>query len=126
MQGAVITIMGALITIGLNIILVPKLHYLGAALATFFCYFFMMITSYLRGQKYYPIPYAKKKLIAYLIIVAAIYLTHRGLVMLWDNPWFNIGTATILLAMFVLFIGKIEKKELEKLPYVRRFFAAKE
>ena len=74
MYGAVITIGGAVITIVLNIVLIPKLHYTGAALATFCCYLFMMLSSYLLGQKYYPVPYPVKKLIAYLTLSVLIYL----------------------------------------------------
>ena len=69
MTGAAITIGGAIITIVLNIWLIPKYHYPGAAIATFCCYLFMMITSYLLGQKNYPVPYAVKKLMAYIVIV---------------------------------------------------------
>jgi len=118
MYGAVITFSGAVITILLNILLIPKLHYLGAALATFCCYLFMMITSYSLGQKYYPVPYAKKKLIAYLVIVTLIYLLHRGLLLISHNWVFNIGTATILKALFILFIAKIERKEIQRLPVI--------
>ncbi|MBL0130378.1 MAG: polysaccharide biosynthesis C-terminal domain-containing protein [Chitinophagaceae bacterium] len=121
MLGALITIAGALITIVLNIVLIPKYHYLGAAIATFSCYLFMMITSYVMGQKYYPVPYAKKKLIAYLVLVVLIYLAHRGMVYLWANHWFNLGAASLLLLLFTLFVGKIERKELEKIPLARRF-----
>jgi O-antigen/teichoic acid export membrane protein len=122
MLGAIITFAGAAITIALNILLIPRYHYLGAAIATFCCYLFMMITSYLLGQKYYPVPYAKKKLIAYLSLVTLIYGTHRGLVYLWDNHWFNLGTATFLLGFFAWFVGKIERKELEKIPGIGKFF----
>lgn len=125
MTGAVITIVGAAITIVLNILLIPKMHYLGAAIATFCCYLFMMITSYVMGQKYYPVPYARKKLIAYLVIVILIYIVHRGLVYLWDNHWFNIGSATALLLLFAWLIGRVEKKELQKLPFVGKFFVPK-
>jgi O-antigen/teichoic acid export membrane protein len=123
MYGAAITIAGAVITIVLNIILIPQLHYLGAALATFCCYLFMMIISYSLGQKYYPVPYARKKLIAYLAIAALLYAMHRGLLMISSNAWFGIGTATVLLLAFTLFIAKIEKKEFERLPYLGKFFA---
>ncbi|MGH2553581.1 MAG: polysaccharide biosynthesis C-terminal domain-containing protein, partial [Chitinophagaceae bacterium] len=125
MMGAIITIAGAIITIVLNILLIPKYHYLGAAIATFSCYLFMMITSYLLGQKYYPVPYAKTKLISYLVLVVLIYLAHWGLVYLWDNRWFNLGSATLLLLLFTLFVGKIERKELGRLPVVGRFFTSK-
>ena len=125
MMGAAITIAGAFLTIALNILLIPKFHYLGAAIATFCCYLFMMITSYWLGQKHYPVPYAKKKLMAYLVLVVLIYLTHRGLISLWDNRWFNLGTATFLFGFFTWFVGKIERKELEKIPFLRKFYTPK-
>jgi O-antigen/teichoic acid export membrane protein len=121
MYGAAITIGGAVITLLLNIILIPKLHYLGAALATFCCYSFMMITSYIYGQKYYPVPYARKKLIAYLVMVSLIYLLHRGLLMISQNWLLNIGSATILLGLFALFIAKVERREFQQLPLVGKY-----
>jgi O-antigen/teichoic acid export membrane protein len=125
MMGAMITIGGALITIALNILLIPQWHYLGAAIATFCCYLFMMITSYVLGQKYYPVPYARKKLIAYLMLVVLMYAAHRGLIYLWDNRWFNLGSATWLLLLFALFVSKIERKELERLPVIGKFLTKK-
>jgi O-antigen/teichoic acid export membrane protein len=118
MTGAIITIGGAIITIVLNISLIPRYHYFGAAIATFCCYLFMMITSYLLGQKHFPVPYARKKLIAYLVMVVLIYLTHRGLIWAWDNRWFQLFTATLLLLLFALCVAKVEKKELERIPFI--------
>lgn len=125
MYGAIITIAGAVITIVLNIILIPQLHYLGAALATFTCYLLMMIISYVLGQKYYPIPYARKKLLAYLFIATLVYLLHRGLLMIWDNFIFSFGSATVLILGFAWFILQVEKTEFQKLPYVGKFFNSK-
>lgn len=125
MIGAFITIGGAAVTVVLNILLIPQFHYLGAALATFFCYLLMMIASYLLGQKYYPIPYAKKKLIAYLLIVSILYLSHRGLLMLWNDFLFSIGSATVLMLIFTWFVGLVERKEFQRMPVVGRLFASK-
>jgi O-antigen/teichoic acid export membrane protein len=122
MYGAIITIGGAAITVILNIILIPQWHYLGAAIATFACYFLMMLVSYSLGQKFYPVPYPRKKLIAYLLIVIFLYLLHRGLLKIWDNQWFNVISATALLTLFALFISKVEKKEFQKLPLIGRFY----
>jgi O-antigen/teichoic acid export membrane protein len=108
----------------LNIILIPQWHYLGAAIATFACYFLMMLVSYSLGQKFYPVPYARKKLIAYLLIVTFLYLLHRGLLKVWDNGWFNVISATALLMLFALFISKIEKKEFQKLPLIGKLYKA--
>jgi O-antigen/teichoic acid export membrane protein len=125
MTGALITIGGAAITIGLNILLIPRYHYLGAAIATFCCYLFMMITSYLLGQKHYPVPYARKKLIAYLVLVALLYLAHRGLTNLWTNRWFYLASATVFLFAFTAFVSKIERKELQRLPFIGKYFAVR-
>ncbi|HKZ66678.1 MAG TPA: polysaccharide biosynthesis C-terminal domain-containing protein [Chitinophagaceae bacterium] len=125
MTGAAITIGGAVITIVLNILLIPKLHYLGAAIATFCCYLMMMIASYILGQKHFPVPYARKKLMAYLVLVVIIYALHRGLTQAWENRWFNIGAATLLLGLFALFVAKIERKELERMPFIGRLFRPK-
>ncbi len=123
MYGAVITLAGAVITIVLNIILIPKLHYWGAAIATFSCYLFMMITSYITGQKFYPIPYARKKLIAYIVLVSLIVLTHRLIVYFYPHLWFSIITGTALLALFTYFVSRVERKELQKMPYIGRFIS---
>ena len=120
MTGAVITLMGAAITIVLNILLIPKYHYLGAAIATFCCYLFMMIVSYLLGQKHYPVPYPSKKIMAYLFIIVGIYGLHRAMLLLSGNVWYNLGTATALLALFTLFIAKVESTELKKLPVIHK------
>jgi O-antigen/teichoic acid export membrane protein len=121
MIGAWITLGGAAITIMLNLLLIPRFHYLGAAIATFCCYLLMMVASYFLGQKHYPVPYAKKKLIAYIVLAVLIYLLHLGLVYLWDNPWFNLGTATLLLFLFVILVMKTERKELERMPFIGKF-----
>jgi hypothetical protein len=75
------------------------------------------------GQKHYPVPYARKKLIAYLVMVVAMYGTHRALVWAWDNRWFNLLTATLLFSLFALFIVKVERKELERLPLIGKFIS---
>lgn len=58
--GAWFSIIGAIITIVLNFLLIPKMGYMGAAWATFICYGTIMILSYIYGQKHYAIPYSIK------------------------------------------------------------------
>lgn len=117
-MGAYITLAGAAITIGLNIVLIPSLHYLGAAIATFCCYLFMMVASYWLGKKYYPVPYAVKKLLSYLTLVVLLYGLHRALIMLTDHKGYYLLTATALLAFFTWVVVKSEQKELSALPWV--------
>lgn len=124
--GAVITVAGAVITIVLNILLIPKWHYTGAAIATFSCYLFMMISSYKLGQKYYPVPYAVKKLVAYMVLVVLIYLIHLGLVVLLpDVLWFSVLTGLLLFGFFAWFVSKIEARELSKMPVIGKYYQKK-
>ena len=64
--GAYISIVGAIITLVLNFLLIPKMSYMGSAVATLAAYGSMMLISYYLGNKYYPIPYDFKKIGAYL------------------------------------------------------------
>ena len=71
-----------------------------------------MIVSYVLGQRYYPVPYAKKKLVAYLVLVSVIVLIHRLLLYFYSPLWFSIATRTVLLAAFGAFVTRVEKREL--------------
>ncbi len=121
--GALITIGGALITVVLNLLLIPRWHYTGAAIATFCCYLFMMVACYRLGQKHYPVPYPRKKLTAYIVIVLLLYFIHLGLThFVSANLLFSIATGLLLFACFAWFVGKIEAKELARLPVIGRFY----
>lgn len=112
--GAYITLIGAAITVILNILLIPSLHYLGAAIATFVCYLVMMVLSYYWGQQYYPVPYAKKKLLSYLVLVSMIVLAHRMLLKLYDPLWFSIASGLLFFAGFAYFVSRVEKHEIRR------------
>ena len=121
--GAMITIGGAVITVVLNIVLIPRLHYTGAAIATFCCYLFMMLSSYWLGQKYYPIPYLVKKLTAYLTMVVLIYFIHLALIKwVFDSLLFSLGTGFVFFIFFTWFVSKIEARELAKMPVIGKYF----
>ena len=114
--GALITIGGAIITIAGNILLIPVMHYTGAALSTYLCYFFMMVASYVWGQKHYPVPYPVKKLVGYLTVVVVLYLVHLFITwLLPERLWISVILGICLLAGFSAFVFKIERKELQNL-----------
>jgi O-antigen/teichoic acid export membrane protein len=116
--GAYITLVGAGITLLINWLLIPYFSYMACAWATFFCYGSMMLMSYFWGQKVYRIPYATKKLIAYFVIVLAIYFIHKTAIYFYEPQWFSLLLATVLFLIFTWFISLVEKKELQKLPVV--------
>ncbi len=102
-KGAIISLIGALLTIGLNIAFIPAYGYVGCAWATFICYFTMMVIGYLWGQKYYPIPYNLGRAGLYLIVTLLFY----GLALLSEN-WMEANTLisnTLRATMLVSFIA---------------------
>ncbi|MGE5108326.1 MAG: lipopolysaccharide biosynthesis protein [Sphingobacteriales bacterium] len=121
MAGAYITIAGAIITIIINYLFIPRFSYMACAWATFACYGSMMVISYIWGQKHYYIPYATKKLVAYIVIVVLLFFLHRGILNIWDNKIIKYVSASGLLLSYVLFVLRIEKKEVQKLPVFGRF-----
>jgi len=66
--GLYISIVGAVITIVMNFVLIPKYSYMGSAWVSMLAYFVMMVISYVLGQKYYPIPYDLKRILSYLVV----------------------------------------------------------
>jgi O-antigen/teichoic acid export membrane protein len=120
--GAYITLIGAGITIAVNFIFIPYFSYLACAWATFLCYGTMMVISYTWGQKSYPVPYARKKLLAYMAIVVILYFIHQGIIRIWHGIVLNYTVATLFLVLFALFIYRIEKKEFDNLLKMGRKF----
>lgn len=111
--GAYITLIGAGITLAVNFLFIPYFSYMACAWATFLCYGSMMVISYLWGQKSYPVPYAWKKLLSYMVIVAVFYFIHYGITRVWHNRALNFTIASFLLLLFGLFIYRVERKEMD-------------
>lgn len=71
--GAYIAVIGAFITIFVNIIFIPIYGYIAAAWATLIVYATQMTMSYILGQKHYPIPYNIRKFLLYGIYALFLY-----------------------------------------------------
>lgn len=105
--GLYISVAGAVATIVLNILLVPKYGYMGSAWVSMLAYFIMMLISYVLGQKYYPIPYNLNRIIGYLsvsavLVVLSFWVFNR-----------NIYIGNALLLVFVAVVVYFEKDELK-------------
>jgi O-antigen/teichoic acid export membrane protein len=97
--GLYISGIGAILTIVLNLIFIPKFGYMASAWISLTAYTGMMILSYLWGQRNYPIPYKLKKNIFYLLssvcIVFVVFVVFdRNLII--GNTLFLIFTIVIL------------------------------
>jgi O-antigen/teichoic acid export membrane protein len=112
-KGALISLIGAGITIVLNLILIPILGYEGCAWTTFICYLTMLVIGYYWGQKYYPIPYNIKRIGLYVFTAILIYIIITY-VSLQIEPNSFLGFAIRLVALF-LFVGLGLKMEFKNL-----------
>ncbi len=118
--GLYITLLGTVITVAVNYIFVPKIGYMAGAWGTFLCYGTMMAVSYVWGQKVYPVPYVRKKLIAYIVIVVLLFFVHKGITNLFSNTYFSLGLGAVLTAIYGWFILLVERAEFKKMPYIGR------
>jgi O-antigen/teichoic acid export membrane protein len=111
--GAVVSIIGACITLILNILWIPLYSYMGSAWATLICYASMAAMSYVLGQKYYPVPYPLKRIGAHLALALSIYLVSD---MIRDSlaypPSLYLLINTLLLGVYLFIVYKMEEKEI--------------
>lgn len=119
--GVWITLAGAIITVAVNWLFIPRFGYMACAWATLLCYASMMIISYRWGQKKYHVPYPTKKLLAYIAIVIILFFIHKGISSVLDNDLISITIGAILLALYMFFILRVERKEFQKLPVVGKY-----
>lgn len=108
LNGAIIAVGGALLTIVLLIVVIPVYGYLGAAWVTLIVYFLMTLFSYFWGQKVFFIPYQYLKILAYIAVAILIYLFIN---------WINISNlvlkyffSALAIALFTYFSYRSETK----------------
>lgn len=109
--GAYISLVGALVTLVLNILLIPILSYMGSAIATIIAYGSMMLISYAMGQKKYPIPYDNKAISTYLGL--AVVLSGISFYIPILRETYIFGIVSIL--FFAYFVYRNEKETLLKI-----------
>jgi len=72
--GAYISVLGAVLTIGMNIVLIPQIGYMASAYTTCAAYGLMMVVSYMMSRKHFAIPYDLKNILLYLSIAISFSL----------------------------------------------------
>lgn len=70
--GAIISVVGAIITLAVNVVFIPKYSFYASAAATLLAYGSMMVLSYYLGRKKYPIPYDFKAILTYLVLAITL------------------------------------------------------
>jgi O-antigen/teichoic acid export membrane protein len=111
--GTFLTLTGALTVAVLNVILVPRIGYLGCAVAFACSGFTMMSLCYYFGQKYYPVPYDVKSALAYISAASVV---------IYASSQFPITDLTVSVAVhmlvFALFAAVVFWIERNSLPFL--------
>jgi O-antigen/teichoic acid export membrane protein len=120
-----ITGLGAAVNVGANLLLVPRMGIMGAALATLFAYMAMAGALYREAQKAYPIPYEWGRLRTLCAVIAGAWGAERLLSAAWaaDRPWFLAALRLGLLAAVppvLAFLGFFSPREMDFLTFRRR------
>jgi O-antigen/teichoic acid export membrane protein len=105
--GLYISGIGAILTIILNVLFIPRYSYMASAWISLIAYATMMVLSYLWGQKNYPIPYNIKKNLAY--IISSIFIVFLSFYVFKRN----IFAGNTLLILYALIAFYFERKELK-------------
>jgi len=109
--GAYITIVGALLTIAINVYYIPQYQYMASAWATLIVYATQMLLSYWLGQRHYPIPYNVKKFLLYLGL--SLLLFFIGSAIDFSKPILNHFLHNLLVLVFIGFAFTMEKSSLK-------------
>jgi len=87
--GMYFSIIGAIITIIINVVFLPIYGVIASAWATMIAYGCMMMLSYLIGKKYYPVSYNLSKIGIYL--GASILISFISFIYFRENYWASTG-----------------------------------
>ena len=104
--GTWFSLLGLAVTVGLNVLLVPRYGYMGCAWAAFCCYGVMMLASYFVGNAKYPIGYNVGRLMFYVGLAAVLY--PLGCCIELGAHWADFIYRGALLALYVFVVMRRE------------------
>ena len=117
--GAYMALIGATITLVLNLALVPVMGYMGSAIAVFVCFLVMLLISYFLGQKHFPVPYDLKRIGSYFL--AAMVVVGIAQFTLDLQVIIRYSINVILTLAFIVLVFKWEINELKRfIPFINK------
>ncbi len=114
MWGMWLSLLGLAVTVGLNVLLVPRYGYMGCAWAAFGCYGVMMAASYVAGRIHYPIGYNVPRLLFYFVSGLVMWVIGE-IIGMEAHPWLTMVIRTPLLLLYIWMVLRIEHVTLRSL-----------
>ena len=113
--GAYFSIIGVVITFGLQAVFVPRIGYMASALSSTICYMAIMLLSYLVGRKHLTIPYDLRRIGVYTLVVLVLLAGYYAIAHLLPiNEWIKMSIDTILLVIYCVIFYRLDGKTLIK------------
>ena len=111
------SLFGLAVTVTLNVILVPRIGYMGCAFAALCSYGLMMIASYIIGRRKYPINYQTGRIASYFAIAAVCYVI--GMYCLPDSRPIEYIVRFLFLSLFAWIV--IRRENILLRPFLKKF-----
>ena len=113
--GAYFSLIGVIITFGLQAIFVPRIGYVASAASSTVCFFILMLFSYFVGRKHLSIPYDLRRIGIYTGVVVSILAGYYGLAQLLPmNAWAKMGIGSVLFIIYCVLFYHLDGKTLIK------------
>ena len=120
--GAYFSLIGLVITVMLQVWLVPKIGYMASALSSMICYLCIMLLSFFIGQKNLPIPYDLKRIGLYTLLAVAVMFLVAVIKNYLPSLILQMFLGTLLLLAFAFVVIHFDFP-LSGLPVVGKYFA---
>jgi O-antigen/teichoic acid export membrane protein len=111
--GARFAIIGAIITLVINILFIPKLGYMAAGYAFFISSLVMTVHSYIMGQKHFPVNYNLVSIGSYFAVAMGLFILSRYLP--YTSEIVKLAVNTLLFSLFIGFIWSKERTDIARL-----------
>jgi O-antigen/teichoic acid export membrane protein len=114
--GALLTIIGATVTVAVNVIFVPRYGYHASAWGHLLCYMSMVIFSYFIGRKHYAVNYPLGKILLYGSIAAILFFIDK--IIQAEKTIIELGINAILFILFGVIIWL--REDIKELFFIQR------
>lgn len=98
--GAYMVLVGAGLTILINVMFIPKYSYVASAWGHFAAYLVMIVMSFILGRKFYSVNYQLKRISLYAGIALIIFFVFRGIEL--PNLFIEYSLKTLALIFYVI------------------------
>ena len=113
--GAYFSLIGVVITFGLQAVFVPRIGYVASAASSTVCYLVIMLLSYFIGRKHLKIPYDLRRIGIYTLLVVTLLAVYYGLAQLLPmNEWAQMGVGSVLFVIYCVLFYRLDGRTLIK------------